>query len=234
MVNIFVFYKNKKALFVFFLFSKNGNIKSKFEGELMSMRILVMSNLYDVVYDEIGRSLIDKKDDYDAIVLLGNIDINTLKYIKYTLSQNSISKYIFGVEGNRDSEGTLEDIGIKNIHMKCEFVNNKKFVGFSGLTKLNELSIYPTSIQNQVYEPLDTLDECDILISHSSPQGCEENLIQSGFGVLNEYIDRSKPYLCIYAYEHTNSISLIKNTYVIGVYGINIIDLDEFTITRLY
>lgn len=198
------------------------------------MKILIMSNLYDIIYEEIDISLIEKKNDYDAIILLGNIDINTLKYIKDTLSQNNISKYIVGVEGRKDIEGALEDVGIKNIHMKCESINNMKFIGFNGSVNLNKSSDYPRLTQSQISKMLDTLQECDILISHNSPQGYEEGFMKSGFGLLNDYIDKNKPSLCIHAYEHSNSISLFKDTYVVGAHGINILDLDKFTITKLY
>ena len=198
------------------------------------MRVLVISNLYDISYDELDTSLIEKKDDYDIIVLLGNIDINTLKYIKYTLSHNNIYKDIIGIEGNDDIEGVLESLEIKNIHMKCKSLHGKKFAGFSGSIKSNEPSTHPTYTQSQAYELLDTLDKCDVLISHNSPKGYEESFMQTGFVALNEYIDTNNPCLCIHGHKHNNSISLYCDTYIIGISGIAIIDVDKFTIIKLY
>lgn len=198
------------------------------------MRILVMSNLYDIMYNEISVSLIERKDDYDTIVLLGNIDIDTLKYIKSTLSENHISRQIIGVEGDNDIEGELELMGIKNIHMKSKSIEEKKFLGFSGAIKSNELNTHPTFTQSEEYELLDTLDKCDILISHSSPHGCEENIMESGFGVINDYIKSNKPQLCVHANKYVNSINLIEDTYVIGIHGIALVDLNDLTTTRLF
>lgn len=198
------------------------------------MKALVISNLYDILYDELDKILIGKKDEYESIIFLGNIDINTLKYIKYILSENNIIKHLVGVEGNNDIEGTLESLGIKNIHLKYKSLNGKKLAGFSGTIKSNEPSTHPTYTQSQAYEMLNRLDACDILICHSSPRGFEENFIDSGFGALNDYIKLNKPYLCICSHKNLNSISLYNSTYIVGINGIAIIDLDLLTLNKLY
>lgn len=195
------------------------------------MKILVMSNLDDIIHDEIDRCLIEKRDCYDAIVLLGNIDIDTLKHIKYTLLQNNISKNIIGITGNCDIEGALEAVDIENIHLKSKSLNGKNFLGFNGL---NKLDIYTTHIQKNSYELLENLEKCDILISYNSPQGYEENFMDNGLIGLTNYINKNKPYFCIHAHKYTNSINLIENTCIIGVHGIAIIDIDELAIIKLY
>lgn len=198
------------------------------------MKVLVISNLYDILYDELDIILIDKKDEYDCIILLGNVDINTLKYIKYTLSRYNILKKIIGIEGSDDTIGTLESLGIKNIHLKSKSLNGKKIAGFSGSIKSNQPSTHPTYTQSQAYELVDRLDSADILISHSSPKGYEENFIESGFDALTEYIETNKPSICICSNKYTNSINLYENTYIIGINGIAIIDIDLFSINKLY
>lgn len=198
------------------------------------MRVLVISNLYDILYDELDTILIDKKDEYDSIIFLGNIDINTLKYIKYVLSKNRIVKYLFGVEGNDDIEGTLESIGIKNIHLKYKSLDKFKFAGFSGALTSDEPSTHPTYTQVQAYELLEKLEACDVLISHSSPSGYEENIMDLGFGALTDYIKVKKPFLCIHSNKYSNMISYYKDTYIIGINGMSIIDFELFTVDKLY
>lgn len=200
------------------------------------MRVLVMSDLHDITYDEIDLNLVDRKDFYDMIVLLGDIDINTLKYIKYTISQNGLDKQIIGVEGNKDSIGDLQSVGIKNIHMKFKTINNIKFGGFSGATDSGDSKKHPIFSQAEAYELLDGFKRCDILITHNSPKGIHDdhNITHSGFDAINEYIKDKQPLMCIHGHQHINSISLLDNTYIVCVYGISIIDIEELTVTTLY
>lgn len=200
------------------------------------MRVLVMSDLHDITYDEIDLNLIDRRDFYDIIVLLGDIDINTLKYIKYVLVQNELDKQIIGVEGNKDTIGDLQSVGIKNIHMKCKVINGIKFGGFSGATDSADSKKHPVFSQAEAYALLENFKKCDVLITHNSPKGVHDghNFAHAGFDAINEYIKNNKPLICIHGHQHINSISLIENTYIVCVYGISIIDIEELTVTTLY
>lgn len=198
------------------------------------MKALVISNLYDILYDELDKILIREKNEYEAIIFLGNIDVSILKHIKYFLIKNDITKHLIGVEGNDDIEGTLESIGIKNIHLKYKSLNGKKLTGFSGSIKSNEPSTHPTYTQSQAYELINRLNACDILITHNTPRGFEETFIESGFGALTDYIKVKEPSICLCSHKHLNSINLYNSTYIIGINGIAIIDFDLFTLNKLY
>lgn len=200
------------------------------------MRVLAMSDLHDITYDEIDLNLINRSNFYDVIVLLGDIDKNTLRYIKHVLVHNNINKYIIGVEGNKDIRGDLDRVGIKNMHLKCKTINGIKFGGFEGATDSIDSKIHPVYTQAEAYEMIERLKECDVLISHNSPKGVHDDndIIHLGFGALNDYILEYKPRICIHGHQHLNSISLIENTYIVGVYGISIVDIDELAVTTLY
>lgn len=198
------------------------------------MKILAMANLYDITYEDLDFIIVDKKDEYDVVVFLGNIEISIIKHINYLISQNELSKLVMGVEGKYDNSEDLECLGIKNLHMNYETINNKKIAGYSSFSKFNLIDTHLTFIDRESKEILENLDKCDILISHNSPKGYEEELTYDGINNLNDYINKNKPSICIHSYRNSNSICTLNSTYIIGVHGIAIIDTDNFAITSFY
>lgn len=194
------------------------------------MKILAIANLYDITYKELYFNIVEMKDYYDAIVTLGDVSGEFLGDIKDILDENNIFKSIVGVEGDKDITGILNSLNIKNLHMKYDKINNLNILGFSDFScsyKFNSNQIQTTKL-------LKTLNYCDILISHNNPVGINDDAFEKGFYVLNNYIEIYNPKICIHAHPSFNSIGLIKDTFVVGVHGISIVDTENLSILKLY
>lgn len=72
------------------------------------------------------------------------------------------------------------------------------------------------------------MEKADILISHTSPYGIHQKDTDVHCGLLGikEYIDKYNPKVNLHGHQHKKEITILDNgTYVIGVYGISIIEI---------
>ena len=191
------------------------------------MNLLAFADLHDVNRTEIKSIL--KEVKYDLVLLLGDIDKDTLKFIK----DNSLSK-IIGVEGNHDLLNTLNDIGIENIHLNTYKHDDFVFGGFNGSVDYKKSHNYHLYSQLECFALLDDFEPVDVFISHNSPFEINDkpDIAHNGFKGINNYIEIFKPKLHIHGHQHLNHINCdsYPDTTIISIYGIALINTDDETV----
>lgn len=191
------------------------------------MKLLILADLHYVDYYEWQKFLKIDKSSFDAILLLGDIDIMFLKSLK----GNFPNDIMLGVLGNHDNFGDLEYFDIINIHGRTLDMGNLSIVGVEGCLKYKQENA-PLHSQEEISNMLDKISAKDILMSHNSPYGVhdKEDLAHSGYIGVSEYIKNNKPKCCIHGHQHKNIITEYEGVMVIGVYGGVILDVDTMDI----
>lgn len=181
------------------------------------MKLLLLSDLQGVMYEDWINFLNLDDSNIDAIVTLGDIDTLELKSIKSRFT----NKLIFGVLGNHDYDGDLEYCGITNLHNATLTVANKRFVGIEGCVKYKKVKGNPLYTQSEMGEICNQLPVSDIVISHNSPKGIHDKLDEAheGFVGLTNYIDEHQPTHVFHGHQHKHQISTHGNTKVVCIYG---------------
>jgi len=183
------------------------------------MKILIIADLHSVTEEELSKI---KNVYYDVCFLLG--DIRDL-YIKMILQYVDISK-IYGIYGNHDTFGVLEQNNVPNIHGKLVEIDGVKFIGFQGSSKYKQ-GDYPMYTQKESIEVYKKLEKADVLISHDSPYKLyNKDNAHCGLKGITKYLYKNNIKLNIHGHQHINSTITLKNgTTVICVYRSAIIDL---------
>ena len=189
------------------------------------MKILAFADLHEGITNEEYNIL--KELDFSICVLLGNIDEDSLCKIKEICNDRPI----IGVEGNDDKRGVLERLDIKNIHNNLIDIRGYEFLGFSGCLPYKRMSEVYLYSQLECSVLLDYAGEADVLIAHNSPFGVHDNqddMEHTGYKGILKYINRVNPKLVLHGHQHINDVTELDNgTYVVGVYGARLIDLDS-------
>ena len=177
------------------------------------MRILAISNLYDIFYDDLNDLLIKYRDYYDLVALLDNIDVDILYDINDILKLNNIYKEIF-IDNTSYSQMINYDI-ISYI----EPINDVKCIDIK------------TKIDNKNSDLNTKYNTKKIFISKFNPNklNAEEitNLIE------NSNINKDSS-LFIYSDKRFNTISMVDGIYTIGISGVSIIDISNGDLIKLY
>lgn len=170
------------------------------------------------------------KGSLKCILLLG--DINETLILR--LKEIFIDTRILGVLGNHDYPYVYKENNIENINGMVINIDSVKIAGIEGSFKYKE-GKFPSYTHIESLNLINEMEEADILISHTSPYGVHEkdNDVHSGLLGIREYIEKHKPKFNIHGHQHKDEISILNNTYIIGIYGISIIDIEKMTINKI-
>lgn len=194
---------------------------------MVSIKILVLADLHGVYMDDYINENKLQSRDFDLLFLLGDINIWQLKAIKKYFKD----KEIYGVLGNHDDFGMLDEVGIVNMHNNIVNIEGERgslvVGGVEGSIKYKR-AFAPMYIQEQIIELLSHYPKLDIIISHNSPYGVHDkgDLAHEGYMGLTDYIVKHSPKICIHGHQHINRVTTCGETTVIGVYEGAIMDTD--------
>jgi uncharacterized protein len=195
------------------------------------MKLLVFADLHFVDYF-IWKEFLTTIDhsQFDAVVLLGDIDIMYLKSIREHFSD----KPIIGVLGNHDYQGDLEYYGIMNIHGALNIIGNLRFIGVEGCVRYKKGEA-PIHTQEEISHLLRNLPYADIVISHNSPKGIHDkpDIAHEGYAGLMEYMELHSPRYLLHGHQHQNKKTTYKETIIIGVYGGIILDVETGKVEKV-
>jgi uncharacterized protein len=189
------------------------------------LKLLVFADLHFVDYFKWREFLTIDHARFDAVLLLGDIDIMFLK----SITENFTDKPIAGVLGNHDYKGDLEYYEISNLHGKVKEVGTCKILGVEGCVRYKKRdSETPLYEQEEIRELLETLSYADIVASHNSPKGIHDRagIAHEGYEGLIEYMNTHSPRYVLHGHQHINQRTSHENTIVIGMYGGLIFDTD--------
>lgn len=194
-------------------------------GGMRLLKIAVFSDLQGISHQSWKRFIEQGlPSDVECVVTLGDIDRFYLKSLRENIP---FSIPLIGVYGNHDLYGTLEILGIRNIHAETIRLNNYVFGGLEGSLRYKD-GDNPMYTQHEAFLEFYGMPHCDILISHNSPMGIhdKDRTTHEGFRALSVYIEKYQPKYAFHGHQHINKETMIGRTKVVGVYGGWIFDLN--------
>ena len=134
-------------------------------------------------------------------------------------------RHIFAVKGNHDLISPFPT-PITDLHLRTKVWGGIRFGGFNGSWKYKPKGPFLYE-QDEATELLGSIPGVDIFVSHNSPRGVhdKDDGIHTGFDALVEYIRRHKPKVLVHGHQHTDSVTVVDSTKVIGVYGHKVIEV---------
>lgn len=173
-----------------------------------------------------------QKDNIDIVIMLGDHHDHDIELIR---EYNSNIK-IIGILGNHDGFDFLERNGVEDINGRVYEANGVRIAGMQGSFKYKNVD-YPSFTQEQSRVFAENMGPADIFITHDSPRGCHERKDDAHIGLegIREYIMKNNPIINIHGHQHSGQISVLKNgTIVIGIYGAAILDMNNFTLKKVF
>ena len=182
------------------------------------MKFLVLSNLQDILYEELESCLINNK--YTDIILLGNVDLYILNNLNTILKNNSICKHVFTIENLKNNLFNIESI---NINLKTLYTKNITINGVNSYSK--------SSFDYSKFADYETKN---IIFSDFNPE-YDKEIFFNEVNKHNNLENINKDYdLWIYSENNFNTINIINNTYILGICGISILDTKDYSLLKLY
>ncbi|WP_307993027.1 metallophosphoesterase [uncultured Clostridium sp.] len=191
------------------------------------LNLLVITDLHTVYEEEIQKI---QNYIYDCCILLGDIRFDDLMLIR-----KYVKGSIYGVLGNHDSYGILENAGIENIHNKVITINEIKIIGFEGSSKYKKGNS-PLYTQEESLKIAKTMSKADILVSHDSPYCLyKKDPAHCGLKGITEYIKKNRIPINIHGHQHINSKITLKNqTKVLGVYKCSLVNIKTQNVKHIF
>ena len=132
------------------------------------------------------------------MVLLGDLDRAWIE----SLSSARIPR--FGVHGNHDEEGLLEELGIDNLHGRQVQLGRLTMAGFEGCVRYGRGGVHQYT-QKEAKKLAKKLPRADVLISHNPPLGINddpEDPSHIGFEGLRDWVDKHRPRHILHGHTH--------------------------------
>lgn len=148
--------------------------------------------------------------DFDVVLTLGDIDVDTLDYILFM--GRAVPAY--GVPGNHDPKDVP---GLANLHCKVVDVNGLKIGGFGGCRRYKDAPWH--FVEKQVARSMKRMPPVDIFISHAPPlaTSADEDEIHRGFAAFDDYIARHHPAYWLHGHLDRRYQTVVGTTTVIGI-----------------
>lgn len=172
-----------------------------------------------------------KENQIDLIVTLGDLERHDLLGLTQVTDVPKI-----GVYGNHCSGNYMDELGIRNMHMKEWSFNGVTFGGFQGCVRYKDNPDAIMYTQEQASRLFETLPAVDILLVHCPPRGIndEEELAHQGFEGEREYIDRVKPKMVLHGHTYPSEETVVSRygqTHIEYVNKYKTIDISEPSMT---
>ena len=159
--------------------------------------------------------------DGDILVSLGDLWDYT---IERAFSHHEC-RHAVAVKGNHDSDEQFPEF-VKPLHFTIEEINGLLFGGFNGSWKYKPKGHHMFE-QHEVKRLLRSFPRVDVFVAHNSPAGIHErdNDVHQGFVGFTEYIERAKPKYFLHGHQHSNRITQVESTTVVGIFGESTLDI---------
>lgn len=189
------------------------------------MKILGIADLHAFTLDEIEKINRLNTTNVDLVVWLGDNDSYVIKQLKEKF--NNVEH--IGVLGNYETHDNLTENNVLNIDKKIYSNQDLSFVGFEGCFLQNKNQYKYGYTQKDSIMTAFSLPKADVVISHTSPMGINQNKpTHPGLIGISDYIKIKKPRLVLHGHQHINKSTLTKDgTLVVGVFGAILIDSES-------
>jgi len=173
----------------------------------------------------------------DLILLLGDV---MSVYIHMLRDEFADSVPYYAVLGNHDDPhmpdhwaGRVEFVG-----QKIQQYKENTFVGIDGCldpigrpSMISQPDWAVTSFLNCLPKDVENL----VIVSHNSPYGIHDDptvMSHTGFSGLTKLLTESSGTIVLHGHMHKNTTSLFGSNSVVGLYGVNIIEIENNEVTQ--
>jgi uncharacterized protein len=169
-------------------------------------------------------ALMAKRLHVDAVVLLGDLDrawIESLERLRLPR---------FGVHGNHDPEGLLEELGVENLHRRCVVLGQLSMAGFEGCVRYGRGGLHQYT-QKQAERLARKLPAAAVLLAHCPPWGVNDepdDPAHVGFRALREWVERHQPRLLLHGHttpDPRTRTERLGATKIVWIRGARVLDL---------
>lgn len=191
--------------------NKNQPVRNHREWEHEHFQALVVADCHGSLTPEELSAFLDDRVP-NVVFLLGDNFEDDLEIVKRNFQGKETD--IFGIEGNHDFHGTLQEHGIANLHCRAIEWNGIKIGGFSGSIRYKEDSRYVMYTNKESENLIRNLPECDILLTHDFPCFRKTKTItpHSGLTGIADYIRKNKPFINLHGHLHERHSEIIPGT----------------------
>ena len=160
----------------------------------------------------------------DAIVLLGDLEDEVLADV------SDLAVPALGVLGNHDPEDRLEQLGIRDVHLRRAEVGDLSFAGFEGCVRYGRGGLHQYT-QRQAERLARKLPVADVLLAHCPPWGVNDepdDPAHVGFRALREWVERHQPRLLLHGHttpDPRTRTDRLGATRIVWIRGARVLDL---------
>lgn len=151
--------------------------------------------------EQIEDFLSDIEDKIDIVFILGDMSERDMFVAKEIAKK--YKALIYGILGNHDYDGQLEEMDIPNFEGKMIEFNGVTFTGMHGSFKYKN-SDAPMLTNEESIELAKILPTCDIFLTHDKARTNNEENSHSGLEGITQYILDKKPEYHIHGHLHEN------------------------------
>lgn len=187
------------------------------------MNILVFADLHHWSKEELLSCL--SYNNYTCCILLGDIDDETLIFIKANIKSDV---KLFGVVGNHDEWNTLIRNNIEDISGKTICVNGIVFAGLSGSHRYNDEQERAMLTQKESIIAAKELQKADVFISHDTAYRAMHfsDNVHCGLKGISKYLKKYAPMLNLFGHYHSCSLLSYHKTTLLCIYRCALITID--------
>ena len=117
----------------------------------------------------------------------------------------------------------MEELGIKDLHLRTVTLEEVRFGGFEGCVRYNQKAHKAMSTQAEATRLLTGFSKVDVMITHAPPYGVHDepdNLAHQGFRVFNRYLECAAPHYWFHGHTYPEvTESTVARTQVVYAYG---------------
>lgn len=186
------------------------------------IKLIVISDTHNCLLEEEFRTFINKYNDYDACILLGDHSSSDISLILRYIDKNKV----YGILGNHDYN-YLSEYNIPNLNGKIININGTTILGIEGSFKYKPSS-FPSFTQKNSISFLNDMPSVDILVSHDNRfnSSMELNPSHQGLFGITYYLFKKKISYHIHGHIHESyRKELINKTKEISIHKYEYIEL---------
>lgn len=186
------------------------------------MDILVFADLHHWSKEELLSCL--SNNNYDGCILLGDIDDETLAFIKTNIKSGT---KLFGVVGNHDDWDILKRNDIEDISGKTIDFNGIVFAGLGGSHRYNDEERAMLT-QKQSIVVAKELPKAEILISHDTAYRAMHysDAVHCGLKGISKYLKKHAPKLNLFGHYHSYNLLSYHKTTLLCVFRCALITIE--------
>ena len=160
-----------------------------------------------------------------GVITLGDLEPEWL----WSMDRVKLPK--IGVHGNHDEHGTLDALGVEDVHLRRVEIGDWSFAGFAGCVKYGRGPYQFT--QREAAKLAKRLPAADVLVCHCPPSGVNDepdDFAHHGFEALRAWAERHRPRYILHGHttpDPRTRVHRFGDAHVVWVRGSRVVELRD-------